>query len=333
MWRTSSLLPSLAASIVLTAVALFANAAIAARNPECIAPARPRGGFEATCELVRAALQQSQIGAVPLRISYMPGGIGAVTYNAIITHRNAEPNTIVAFSGGSLFNIVQGRFGKYTEQDVKWLAALGVDYGVLIVRRDSPFSSLKELINALRNDPGKVVLGGSGTVGSQDWMKAALVARAAGVGHKAMRFVGFEGGGEANTALQGGHVDVVSGDASEAIGLIRSGAPLRILAVFSAHRLPGILKNVPTARESGYDIEWSNIRGVYMGPRVAEADYHAWVAIFDRMLARPDFARLREETGLQPLAKTGAALDGYVRDLVKDYRHMAVQSGLLAPSP
>ena len=43
-------------------------------------------------------------------------------------------------------------------------------------------------------------------VGSQDWMKSALIARAAGVDYKAMRYVPFEGGGEAQTALPGGYI-------------------------------------------------------------------------------------------------------------------------------
>ncbi|MCC4119048.1 tripartite tricarboxylate transporter substrate binding protein, partial [Aromatoleum toluclasticum] len=54
-----------------------------------------------------------------------------------------------------------------------------------------------------------------GSVGSQDWMKSALIAREAGVNYKKMRYVAFEGGGEAMTALMGGHVQAYTGDASE----------------------------------------------------------------------------------------------------------------------
>lgn len=316
--------------IGIVAGAVFALGANAA---ECIVPARPKGGYDRTCELIKAGLQQSHASSDPVNISYLPGGVGAVGYNVVITRRNAEPNTLVAFSSGSLFNIAQGKFGKYTEHDVKWLAALGVDYGVLIVRRDSPFRSLKELVDALHRQPAKVIFGGSGTIGSQDWMKASLVARAAQVSYKAMHFVGFEGGGESNAALAGGYVDVVSGDVSDAIGLIRGGAPLRVLAVFSDQRLPGALKDIPTAKENGYDIEWATIRGVYMGPQVPDADYQRWVGVLNKMLAHPEFARLREEQGLLPLAKTGAELDSYVHDLVRDYRRMAAQSGLTLKAP
>lgn len=297
-----------------------------AHAAECIVPARPKGGFDRTCELLRTGLQRSRAYPEPMHIVHMPGGVGAVTFNAVITRRDAEPNTLVAFSGGSIFNIVQGNFGKHTERDVKWLSAIGLDYGVLIVRRDAPFASLKDLVAKLSKEPDKVVFGFSGAEGSQDWTKITLVAQAAHVNPKALRFVGFEGGGEANAALEGGYVDVVSGDLSEAFGLIQAGAPLRILVVFSGKRLTGALKDIMTAEEQGYDIEWPNIRGLYMGPHVSEADYQKWATTINRMLAHPEFARLREDLGLEPFAMTGAALDNYIQDLARKYRRMINQS-------
>jgi putative tricarboxylic transport membrane protein len=111
----------------------------------------------------------------------------------VVAQRPGENNTIVAYSGGSLLNLAQGKFGRYNENDVRWLAAIGADYGAIIVSDSSPFKSLKELITAVKADPTKVVFGAGGTVGSQDWMKAALVAKAAGIDPKSMRFVAFDG--------------------------------------------------------------------------------------------------------------------------------------------
>ena len=299
---------------------------------ECIAPAKPRAGFDLTCELLQAGLRWSDPRAGPMTTSYMPGGVGAVTYNAIITRRNAEPDTLVAFSGGSLFSIAQGRFGKYGGQDVRWLAGIGIDHGVMIVRRDAPLRNLNDLIVALKQAPEKVVLGGSGTVGSQDWMKAALVAKAAKVGRNAFRFVGFEGGGEANAALLKGYVDVVSGDYSEALGLIRNGADLRILTVLAPARLPYQDKAVLTAREEGFDIVWPNIRGVYMGPQVGDANFLRWVTSMNMLLQNPAFIQLRAERGLLPLAKTGAEFGDHVLGLIGQYQQILNTSGLALPS-
>jgi putative tricarboxylic transport membrane protein len=296
---------------------------------ECIAAAKPGGGFDLTCKLAQSALQNANLIKDPMRVTYMPGGIGAVAYNAIIAQRPAEPNTIVAFSGGSLLNIAQGKFGRYSENDVRWLAGVGADYGAVVVRNDSPYKDLKDLAAALKADPTKVVFGAGGTVGSQDWMKAALTAKSAGISYKAMRFVAFEGGGEGIAALQGGHVHVYSGDASEAASQIKAGANIRVLAVMSDKRLPGSLNEVPTAKEQGFDVEWPIIRGFYMGPKVSDADFNAWTDAFKKMMATKEFAKLVDERGLYPFTMTGPELDAFVKRSTENYRKAAGEFGLL----
>ncbi|HEU0200189.1 MAG TPA: tripartite tricarboxylate transporter substrate binding protein [Burkholderiaceae bacterium] len=315
------------------AATLLATAATVAfafpDKPECVAPAKPGGGFDLTCRLAQSGLQDFKLVDAPIRITYMPGGIGAVAFNTIVAQRPKDPNAFVAFSGGSLLNLAQGKFGKFNENDVRWVGTVGTDYGMIAVRDDSPYKSLKDVLAAMKAEPAKVVFGAGGTIGSQDWMKAALTARAAGVDYKAFRYVAFEGGGEAFTALMGGHVQVIGGDASEALQQLDGGAKVRVLAVFSEKRLPGKLANVPTAKEQGYDIAWPTIRGFYVGPKVSDADYKQWVAMFDKLLANPSFAKLRDERGLFEFNKTGADLDAYVKQEVARYRKLSEEFGLM----
>lgn len=314
--------------LAISASAVTAFAAGALEKTECIAPAKPGGGFDLTCKLVQSALQEGKFVADPMRVTYMPGGIGAVAYNTVIAQKPDAANTIVAFSGGSLLNLAQGKFGRYTENDVRWLAAVGTDYGAVVVAENSPFKSLKDVMTAIKADPTKVVLGAGGTVGSQDWMKAALTARAAGVNPKTMRYVAFEGGGEALTALQGGHIHVFTGDAAEAGQQIKAGAKVRILAVMNDKRLAGEMASIPTAAEQGYDVEWPIVRGFYLGPKVSDADYKIWADTFTKLMATPAYDKLRSERGLFPMALTGAPLDAYVKKQVADYRKLAEEFGL-----
>lgn len=316
---------AMSACLIILSVQAFAQPS----KPECIAPAKPGGGFDLTCRLAQTALKETAQLQTPLRISYMPGGIGAVAYNTIVTQRPAEGGTIVAFSGGSLLNLAQGKFGKYNANDVRWLAAIGADFGVIIVRKDSPFNDLKTLLESLKIDPTKVVFGAGGSVGSQDWMKAALTAKAAGIDYKKMRFVAFEGGGEAVTALRGGHIQVYVGDAAEAATMLDGGAPIRVLAVYHDKRLTGKLSDVPTAKEQGYDIQWPIIRGFYMGPKVSDADYVWWTHSFTNMMKSPEYAKLREQQGLFPFSLTGVDLDQYVKARVKEYAELADAFGLI----
>jgi putative tricarboxylic transport membrane protein len=310
--------------LIVAAVLLLAGRAQAA---ECIVPSKPGGAMDLTCKLAQkslATLPRSQ----PMRLVYRPGGIGAVAWHSLVSQRRAEPNTLVAFSGGSLLNLAQGKFGKATADDVRWVAALGADYGMIAVRSDSPYKSLADLVAALKRDPSKVLIGVSGTIGSQDWLKVALLVRQAGMDPKVLRFVALEGGGESFTAMQADYVQVVSGDVSEA-SLAIAGGKIRVLAVMSEQRLPGSLAGVPTAREQGYDLVWPVIRGLWMGPQVADADYRQWVATFDKLLATSEFAQLRTAAGLYPFSLTGQALNDYVHKAVDDYGKRASQLGLV----
>lgn len=330
MRTTKKWLPQIA--LALASLPLLATSTVAhsePNRPECIAPAQPGGGFDLTCRLGKQALESGSEQTNPLRIVYMPGGIGAVAYNTIVSQRSAEDGTIVAFSGGSLLNLAQGKFGRYNVNDVRWLAGVGTDYGVAVVRDDSPYSNLNELMEALKATPTKVVFGAGGTIGSQDWMKAALTAKSVGVDHKKMRFVAFEGGGEGLTALRGGHIQVFMGDAAEAMSMIEGGAPIRVLAVYSDKRLPGALANVPTAIEQGYDINWPVIRGFYMGPKVKDEDYNWWKNAFDNAMAADGYDEIRTKLGLFPFALTGDELDAFVKKQVQSYAELANEFGLI----
>jgi putative tricarboxylic transport membrane protein len=306
---------------LLFAAALTASATSA--GAECVVPSKPGGAMDLTCKLVQKAMPDTK-----LKLAYLPGGIGAVAWHTLVSQRRAEPDTLVAFSGGSLLNLAEGKFGKATAADVRWVAALGVDYGMVAVRADSPWHSLAELMAAIKRDPQQVLIGVSGTIGSQDWMKVALLAQRAGIEPRRLRFVALEGGGETFTAMSANYVQVISGDASEAV-LYAGPGKVRVLAVLSERRLPGVLANVPTAREQGYDIVWPVIRGVWMGPDVPDADYRRWVDAFARVQATPGFTQLRLAAGLHPFSLTGDALTRWVKQAIIDYKIQAREFNLV----
>ncbi|UNK48024.1 tripartite tricarboxylate transporter substrate binding protein [Lysobacter sp. S4-A87] len=318
------LLPAVAALSLL----LPAHAIADPSRPECIAPASPGGGFDLTCKLAQTGLVEGKALSRPMRVTYMPGGVGAVAYNTVVAQRPADGNVITAFSSGSLLNIAQGKFGRYDENAVRWLAAVGTSYGAIAVRSDSPFKTLGDLMAALKKNPGKVVIGSGGTVGSQDWMQTAMLAKAAGISPKQLRYVALEGGGDITTALLGGHIQVGSTDIADSMPQVKAGK-MRILAVLADKRLarPG-MTSIPTAKEQGYDVVWQVARGFYVGPKVSAQDYAYWKAAFDKLLASRDFARLREERELFPLALTGPQLDAYVKREVARYRQLAREFGL-----
>ncbi|SHO49640.1 Bug family tripartite tricarboxylate transporter substrate binding protein [Desulfopila aestuarii] len=316
------------AATALLCTSLIAGSAFAATidKPECVAPAKPGGGFDLTCRIAQTGLKD-QLQEL-MQVTFMPGGIGAVAINMFNTTRTDDPNAIVAFSSGSLLNIATGKYGEWTENDVRWLATAGADFGAVVVRNDSKFKTLAELMDAFKQGESTVVVGAGGSVGSQDWMKAALLIKSIEKDPKKMRYVAYDGGGDAITGLLGGSIEVYFGDVGEMVSHLGTGT-MRVLAVMSPDRLPAPFAEIPTTKELGYDAEWTIMRGYYMGKNVSDDAYNAWVEKFKAAYATEEFAKIQKEKGLLPLNMAGKEFDDDVKKRVDRMRGIAKEAGLI----
>lgn len=313
--------------LMFTMLGLGGIAIAAPDKTECLAGAKPGGGFDVTCRLAANAMLSSKLIDKPMTVNYMEGGVGAIAYNHVVSKRSNDPGLIVAASTGSALLLAQGKFGNHDENAVRWLGALGADYGVIVVGADSPYKTLKELSDAYAAAPDDFAIGGGGAVGSQDWMKAALISKAAGQDAKKMRYVALEGGGAVLTSLEGGHVKIGAGEASEMAKHHLAGK-VRILAVMSPDRLEGDLAGIPTAREQGYDFDWVVWRGYYVGKGVSDADYAAWVDSFKKLVETPEFKTELTTRGLYPYTVIGAEFDAKVKSDVERFKSLAKDAGL-----
>src|SRR5690606_914156 len=151
-------------------------------------------------------------------------------------------------SPATTLRLAQGQFAHLTEHDVRWVGAIAADYGVVAVAPNAPWQTLEEFISDWRRDPSRYVVAGGSAIAGMDHMKMLLLGAAAGLDPLKIRYVGFDGGGEALTALLGGFVHVLSGDMSDVLSHVEAGT-LRVLAVLSPERAGGRMASVPTARE------------------------------------------------------------------------------------
>lgn len=316
-------------SVLLTLVTITSGAmAFELARGECLVPAKKGGGLDLTCTLAAESLLAADLIDTAVTINYKPGGIGAVAYNYVVGVRNNDPQLIVAASSGSVLNIAINKFGRYDTSAVRWLGALGADHGVIAVRYDAPWQSLDQLMESLKADQSSIIFGGGGSIGSQDWMKTALVVKAAGIDPRAIRYVSFEGGGEAATALLEGYIQVVPGDAAELHGLLEAGK-VRILALLAEDRLPGPFADVATAKEQGVDVTWTIWRGYYLGPKVSDEAYNWWVNTFRRLVKTEEFKEEQKRVGLYPFEMIGQQFEDFVHNSVREYRQVAVDIGLV----
>jgi putative tricarboxylic transport membrane protein len=324
------MLGKIAGTLAAACSVLFLASPVIAKpdKTECIVGAKPGGGFDLTCRLLGGTLQSANLIDKPMSYTYMEGGVGATAYNHIIGTRPGDPGAIVAVSTGSALLLAQKKFGAHDENAVRWVGALGAEFGSVIVAPDSPYKSLKDLIEAVKANPAEFSVAGGGAVGSQDWMKAALIFKAAGQDPKKMRYIALEGGGPVVTNVLGGHVKIGSSDIAEFLPHHKSGK-VRVLAVMSSERLAGDAKDIPTAKEQGYDILWTVWRGLYVGPKVSDADYNWWVETVEKLTKTPEFKKEQEARGLYPFPSFGKAFADHVKSDVARFKVLAQEAGLI----
>jgi tripartite-type tricarboxylate transporter receptor subunit TctC len=152
---------------------------------------------------------------------------------------------------------VLGRQPMYQLNQLVPIARFTADPTVLAVRADSPYKSVKDLIEAARKSPGTIPYGSSGNYGTMH-VPMEMLDNAAGV---KMLHVPFTGAGPAVVALLGGQVEALSTGPSTIMGHYKAGK-VRVLATWGEARHPA-LPDVPTLKELGYDAQFSQWTGLF----------------------------------------------------------------------
>jgi putative tricarboxylic transport membrane protein len=229
---------------------------------ELIATNAPGGGADRILRIMGKVMQQRRDFPVPVNIVNKPGGGGNVSY-AYLNQHPGDGHYVVLGSKAILTNNITGRGVSYTE--LTPVAHIFGEFVSVTVRPDSALKSGKDLIERLRPDPAALSVGIATSLGGPNHQAVAAALKTVGGDIRKMRTVIFPSGGAASTAMLGGHVDVVPITAAFAASLLRNGQ-VRILAVAAPNRLAGVLADIPTWREQGFDAVVSNWR-ILVGPR------------------------------------------------------------------
>lgn len=299
-----------------------------ARGWECIAPAAAGGGWDLTCRTAGRVLGELGLSPGMVRVTNIPGAGGGIAFAHAVSQRAGDRNVMVAASPATILRLAQGQFAHLTQDDVRWLGAVATDWGIVAVRPDAPWHTLDELLEDWRASPSSVVVSGGSAVGGQDHMKILLLADRAGIDPRRVRYVPFDGGGEAMIALLGGFVTVFSGDVTQGQSQHEAGR-IRILAVLAPERVGGSLGEVPTARELGYPVDWVTWRGFYAPPGIPDSTYGRWVGVLEAMADSPEWARTRAQARLDPFFLAGEEFETFVQEQVGEFRVLSRRLGLI----
>lgn len=234
----------------------FAAEQFPAREVKLIIPFAPGGATDVVFRVISEAAE-AHLGKsiVPMNM----GGAGGSKGSTFVKGQKADGYTLL---GGHEFMMTTHYggmvdFGLEAFEPVCTLAATPF---TVTAGTHTPYKSYPELIDYVKKNPGKVVLGM--TPASVQYVFWSEVARTAGFDmNKAFRVVIINGSGPQVKAILGKHIDMVSGDVPSNIEYVKDGR-MQFLAVSNQKRVPQI-PNVPTQKELGYDVNLAVTRAVF----------------------------------------------------------------------
>jgi len=173
-----------------------------------------------------------------------------------------------------------------------------------------------------KNNPGVLTFAGSSGPGGMDHMRVAMLARAAGIPVKAVRYVAFPSGGDALSAVLGGHTTAFVGEAGEIAAQVESGA-IRALVALSDQKLPGAFAKVPMAKEVGLDVVSPNWRGFYGPPEMSKDVVRFWEETFAKMVKTPAWQQVLQQQSWVEYLQSGDKLRKFLDDEFVMYEKLA----------
>lgn len=241
-----------------------------------VAPSGAGGGWDKTARSLGKVLNETKLVGQPITVENKPGGGGVVFMAEYVTKDKGNPYRLFVKSPPILINYNKKEgSSQYGYKDVTPLAQLTRDYGALVVKADSPYQDMQSILDAIKADPSKITLAGGSAPGSMDHLIAVLPAAKSGIDPKTVKYVSYDGGGEAMAALLGGNADMIATDASSVPEYLKAGK-VRVLGITSDERLGGDLQDVPTLKEQGIDATFNIWRGVFGPPEMPEDAKAYW---------------------------------------------------------
>jgi tripartite-type tricarboxylate transporter receptor subunit TctC len=244
-------------------------------------------------------------------IENRPGAGGVVASQALVTSPPDGYTLIVVASGHATNPFLYPKIPYDTFNDFAPISLLASSPNILLVRADSPFRTLGDMIAQARAKPGSLSFAHAGT-GTSTHLAGELLKNLTGIDINA---IPYKGGAPAINDLLGGQIPMSFNNGPESVGQIEAGT-VRALAVTTASRA-SFLPDVPSMAETvpGYDTEvwWGLLGPAGMTRDLVEKLSHDFVAALNTEAVKERLTRL----GASPIGSSPQQFDAKIR---ADYR-------------
>ncbi|MEV0239797.1 tripartite tricarboxylate transporter substrate binding protein [Streptomyces sp. NPDC050674] len=279
-------------------------------------PNTPGGGYDITA---RTAAKNAEDAGLThnVEVFNLPGAGGTVGLTRLVSeHGNGK---LAMSMGLGVVGAVRSNDAPRTLGDTTPIARLTEEQDVVVVAKDSPYKTIDDLIGAWKESPGKLPVGGGSSPGGPDHLAPMLMAKAAGIPPKQVNYIPFDGGGELLASILGNKVAFGVSGVGEYLDQIKAGE-LRLLAVTGPERVEGL--DAPTLEEAGYDVNFTNWRGIVAPPGLDDTERKRLVRLVEELHDSDEWRASLERNGWDDAFLTGEKFGAFLD--AEDKRVVAV---------
>jgi len=272
-----------------------------------MAPADPGGGWDSTARAMQPVLEE--VGGVGAEVYNVGGAGGTIGLAEFVENQAGNPHQLMVM-GLVMVGAIRTNNSAVTLDQVTPIASLTSEQEGIVVRADSEYQTLEQLVEAWTANPQSISWGG-GSAGGTDHILVGLMAQAAGIDPSGVNYVAHAGGGEAISAILSGAVTAGVSGVSEFTDQVAAGE-MRWLAVSGESAPEGV--DSPTIADSGLDVVLENWRGVVAPPDLSDDERQAVVQLITELHDSEAWQQALEDNGWGDFFQAGDEFDAFLEE-------------------
>ena len=300
------------------------------RTVEFIVPAGIGGGAGQMAQLIQGIITKHKLMPTSMVVISKKGGSGAEGFLYVKNHKGDPHKIIITLS--NLFTTPLATGSPFSYKDFTPIAMMALDEFVFWVNSSTPYKTPIEYLAAVRKEPGKFKMGGTGSK-QEDQIITAAIEQQMGV---KFTYVPYHGGGTVATQLVGNHVDSTVNNPIEQVAHWRAGNT-RALCVFDSKRMPYTAKlagnlswhDIPTCKSQGLDVEYLMLRGIMTAPDVSQDAVDYYVKLLEKVRSEPEWKAFMEKGAFNQSFMTGAKFDAWLKNAAEIHYNLMKNAGFL----
>jgi len=309
--------------------------AVAAWEPtrpvEFIVPAGTGGGADQMARAIQGIVTKHGLMKQSLVVINKAEGAGGVGFLDVKSSRNNPHKIVITLS--NLFTTPLATGIPFSWKDLTPVAMLALDEFVLWVNGETPYKSAPDYLDAVKKEPGKFRMGGTGSKQEDQIITVAIEKITGGK----FTYIPFRGGGEVAVQLVGKHVDSTVNNPIEAVSQWKANA-VRPLCVFDGKKLPypeevatgKSWADIPTCKSQALDVEYLMLRGIFTVPGATKDQVDYYVDLFKKVRETPEWQALMKEGAFNQTFMAGADYAKWVETEAQRHETLMRDAGFLA---